>query len=175
MQSLIAVFGTLLGGVVGALGTYVTQRVGYKRESVERLTASRRVAYAEFLTAAHEVYREVNRIHRSQKYGELTQEDAWRNLRAVSPHSAQAALESLRFLSTDETAAAAAKLWQVVRGTKVARGDAGSSFSSADLREWRESYWACRLRVVNAGRLDTGLPELDWSVAGAGWHPQLEA
>ena len=170
MDALIAVVGTLLGGLLGAVGSHVTLKSAYQRESQERLGAVRRQAYVEFLTAVHDMFSEVGNSYRLHRRGELTAEQTKLRLGAVSTRQAQATLENLRLLATDSGAAAAANLWQHMRGHHVPLGALRleDRWERRPLDDWREEYWQFRRDLVDAARKDMGFSGLDWRRAGVG-------
>ncbi|RYE41087.1 MAG: hypothetical protein EOP24_38320 [Hyphomicrobiales bacterium] len=165
VETLIAVAGTLLGVVVGVVGSYFTQRTGHQRESQERLATVRRQIYVEFLTAVHDMYLPITAIHKAHRDGSMTTTDAIRGLQAVPAREAQAALENLRLVASDTVAAAGALLWERLRrdGRPL-----GNDLDPNHFKQWRRLYWNDRRGLIDAARRDIGFPALDWSSAGVG-------
>ncbi|WP_433729637.1 hypothetical protein ACQP0C_00905 [Nocardia sp. CA-129566] len=165
MQSLIAVVGTLLGAVVGVLGSYTTQSLSYRRESSERLATVRRQAYVEFLVAVHDMYVQILAIHRTQRAGTMTPVEATQSLHEIPSRNAQAALENLRLLAGDVVAGDAAFLWARMRRDAE---PLGRDLDAQRFAAWRERYWDSRRKFIDAARRDIGFRSLDWSTAGVG-------
>ncbi|ANS29387.1 putative membrane protein [Rhodococcus opacus] len=165
MESLIAVAGTLLGGLLGILGSYFTQRTGYRRESRERLAAVRRQLYVEFLISVHEMFAQVTEVHQAHRARAISPVEASEILRKISPRSSQAALENLRLVASDRVAAAAADLWARMRRDAQ---PLGSDLEWQRFSKWRKNYWSARQFFIDAARRDIGFEPLDWSRAGVG-------
>lgn len=162
MEALVAVLGTLLGGVLGAAGTHFNQRSAQKHASDERLASLRRVAYLDFLSAVHEMFELVGAIHRDQRSGVVGTEEASLRLRAVPSGSGQRALEDVRLVASSDVAATAADLWARMRREPA---PTGSQPSWSQFVEWRPRYWTARREFIDAARHDIGLRGLDWSSA----------
>jgi len=55
MDAALAIAGTLLGVILGTLGARLNYTSAFRREAAERLAASRRQTYVEWLTELNEV------------------------------------------------------------------------------------------------------------------------
>ena len=163
MNAVIAVVGTLVGTALGALGSYVTQSTGYRREARERLEAVRRQVYVQWLTTLHETYNQVREASSRHRHGVTTVEHLVTELRQVSPEQTQSALEGVRLVASDAVAASAATLWAHLRRESVPQG---GERSSDGWRLWRDNYWDLRRQFINAARGDLGFQPLDWTQAG---------
>jgi hypothetical protein len=164
MDAFVAVLGTLLGGLLGAAGTYVNQRSARRSESQEKLGTLRREVYLRYMLAVHAMYTQVAEIHRTHRDQAITDEDAVRRLRAVPAQDAQLALEDLRLVSGDHGVAVAAKVWSQMRRSP---SPIGENVTWAGFTEWRNEYWTARRDMTDAARADLGYQPLDWSTAGA--------
>ena len=158
----MAVVGTLLGAVVGVVGSYLVQRTSYRNESEERLGTTRREAYLDFLQGTHHMFVQINAAHHDFQRGNLNESDARERLRSVSAAEAQSSLEALRLVATDPVAAAAARLWAHMRRNASPLGD----LHRPRYVEWRHGYWKRRRAILDAARSDTGFAPLDWDSAG---------
>jgi hypothetical protein len=163
METLSTLAGALVGIAAGAIGTFLLQRIAYKRELTERTSASQRQVYVEFLTAVYELFEDTSEIHRQHRDQKLSAQDAAVTLRSLSSRKAQAALDNLRLLSDSQVAEAAAALWGHMRREPSAFGD---DLSWKQHQVWREEYWAARRLVIDAARSGGKLRPLEWSVAG---------
>jgi hypothetical protein len=163
METLSTLAGALVGIVAGAVGTYFLQRIAYKRERTERISASQRQAYVEFLTAVYELFEDISEVHRQLRSQKISASDTAITLRGLFSRKAQAALDNLRLLSDDQVAAAAAVLWRHMRREPSAIGD---DLSWDQHQTWREGYWTARRLVIDAARRGGGLQPLEWSIAG---------
>lgn len=158
----VGVVGTLGGVTVGWLGTLASQKLSYRREATERLAASRRVAYLAWLSKVHVMYEAIAKIHRDASRGAGDPADAGRQLRDLSSADAQTALEDLRLVATDDLASAAAAIWRQLRREQV---PIGQDMDPANWRRWRDDYWGLRRAFLDAARVETGFPPLDWHSA----------
>lgn len=165
MNAVIAVVGTLIGTVLGALGSYVTQSVGHNREAKERLEAVRRQVYVEWLTRLHETYNQIRDASSRHRNGRTTAEQLIQELQRIAPEQTQSSLESVRLIAGDAVAASAANLWAHLRREPVPRA---RDRSSDGWRTWRDAYWGLRREFINAARADLGFKDLDWAYAGVG-------
>lgn len=166
MDAIVAVAGTLLGTVLGAVGTYITQWRTQKRELDERNRELRRERYVEYLTCVHQIFSEIRSLSMALRESRLSNVDYLTALHGVSTEPAQVALEHLRLVAGQDIAAAAAGLWTHMRSEAVPRG---SDLTRDGWRGWYRDYWSLRRRFLNAARRDLGLPELDWREAAAEW------
>lgn len=128
-----AFFGGLAGVFVGVFLTLVADRRLQRNDQAERLTATRREVYGEFLDAAHELF--------------LSQRDH----EEVSPHRGQIALERLRLVATLPTEAAASALWSRLRH---------DSRRKAAGQPWVDDYWTAEKELLTLARHDMGLEPL---------------
>jgi hypothetical protein len=164
MDAFVAVLGTLLGGLLGAIGTYVNQRSAHRSEADERLATLRREVYLRYMVAVHTMYAQIAEIHRSHRDHAITDEDAVRRLRAVSAQDAQLALEDLRLVSGDNGVGVGAKLWRLMRRDPSPLGE---DVTWSGFTVWRDEYWNARRGMTDAARADLGYQPLDWNTAGA--------
>lgn len=164
MDSLLAVAGTLLGTLLGGMGTYLSQRSQHQRAAEERLTDLRRQAYVAWLSAAGRMYTEVQSVHRHHWEQQTQLQELRRELKAISAREAQDALELVRLLAKDEAVfKGAALLWAHLRRHEMTRGLAASREAWA---AWQDAYWQMHRAFVQAARLEVGLAPLDWDQAG---------
>ncbi len=105
MDALLAVVGTLLGTVLGGVGTYLSQRSQHQRAAEERLTDLRRQAYVAWLSAVGRMYTQVQAAHRRHWEEQTPLQELKRELKAMSAREAQDALELVRLLARDEASA----------------------------------------------------------------------
>ncbi len=160
----VAVAGTLLGALIGALSTYYSQKASYRRESDERQKTVRRQVYVDWLREGHQFYRAIGAIWRKHRGAtDLTAVAA--ELRVLAPEAAQVALEHLRLISGEEVAASAARLWAHLRRQPV---PLGQDMSEQGWIKWSDHYYRLRRAFMDAARVDLGLPPFDWDRAGVG-------
>ncbi len=163
MDAALAVAGTLLGVILGTVGARLNYMSAFRREAGERLAASRRETYVEWLTELNGVYRAIWEPSSSFHRDRITGEELWHALHDVSPVAAQASLENVRLIATNPVAGVAAQLWAHARREAVPRG---RDQSLEGWKSWQETYWTLRRDFLDAARMDIGFEPLDWATAG---------
>lgn len=164
MEAWAAVVGTLLGGLLGALGGYFTQASQHRREAKERRVETRRVVYAAWLSELHEYFAALNDVTGKYRHQPGAPQLA-AELRSVSPQRAQVSLEEVRLVGGQKVTAAAARQWELMRRHDVPTG----RYTRPDeWGAWRDQYWDRRRAFLDAARAEFGLPPLDWVEAGVG-------
>jgi hypothetical protein len=134
MQPYLPVMGTLLGAVIGSLGTFLIQRSAFVRERRSRLFDARRAACLTMLSAFHQQYLRLlttDKMHTDEQ-------DRIRAFREIESHEAQSALDGLRLVMDGEPARLAREFWQHLRGTPFAKG------RDNRINEWKNTYWSKR-------------------------------
>ncbi|TYL45642.1 hypothetical protein FXB39_16850 [Nocardioides sp. BGMRC 2183] len=167
MESFVAVAGTLFGALIGVSGSYLIQRNSYRSASGERLADLRRQTCLEFLASAHEMFVQIDEIHRLLRRRMLTEDVAKDQLVKVDAGSTQTALEALRLVASDGVAESAAELWIQLRRRDEPRG---RLMDRRHYDDWRDSYWLARRRIIDSARRDIGFEPLDWASAGVTRH-----
>jgi hypothetical protein len=162
--AIIAVAGTLLGALIGALSSYYVQRASYLRESDERQKVFLRSVYLDFLREIYLFYRSVGDVYHEHKHSSDLRA-AGAEFAAIPPGRVQSALEHLRLAADDEVAASAARLWAHFRKEPV---PVGRDPSGQAWERWSDRFWMLRREVLEAAREELGLGPLDWSKAGVG-------
>jgi hypothetical protein len=161
----VAVAGTLLGALVGALSTYFTQAASYQRESSERQRDLRRKVYLEWLRLTHQLFAAVDQVVR--EHPESSTEAVVSALNRIPAEPGQVALENVRLVANEDVAEWAANMWAHLRRELVPQGQRPSNATWAEAwRAWDVKYWSLRRAFVDAARTDFGLPPLDWRRAG---------
>jgi hypothetical protein len=162
-SEVIAVGGTLRGGILGFVATYINQAVGYQRESTERWRATQRAAYIDWLSCIDAMYGEIREATSTHRRTGTPPAQLVEQLQSVSPRAAQSSLEGLRIVATDSVAECAASLWTHMRRDAV---PLGTDRLPEGWRRWQNQYWDLRRALLNAARADLGHPPLDWERAG---------
>jgi hypothetical protein len=154
-----AFLGTLVGLVVGAALTFLIRLRLQQNDASERLTATRRQVYGEFLDAAHEMFLAYRTAHLERlDAADPVDPDAFvHRVDELSPHRGQMALERLRLVATTETEARATVVWNRLR-RDPARKDA--ALSREGLERWVSGYWIAEKEFLAAARHDMGLEPL---------------
>jgi hypothetical protein len=158
VDAFIAVLGTLLGGLLGAVGAYVNQRSAHRSEAGERMTALRRQVYLEYLAAVHELYGEVDDVRRAHHDGAVHDDEASRQLRGASSRPAQTALENVRLVASDGVRGKAEALFELMRREKP---PLGQDLSWQAYRDWQTKYWKARKELTEVARSELGFDEQD--------------
>jgi len=163
MSGTIAVIGTLAGTALGAVGGYLTQRSGYRREANERRASIQRDTYVAWLTHAHGVFARIRAASYEHRTGATTAAELLERLRTIPTEEAQVALEHVRLLASQEVAGAAARIWAHLRREPVALGAERTGDAWA---AWSDRYWQLRREFIDVARTEFGLATFDWTVAG---------
>ena len=158
MDALIAVLGTLLGGLLGAVGTHLNQKSAHRSEAGERLATLRRQVYLEYLAAVHELYGHVDDVHRAHHDGAAGDDVAFQQLRGLSSRPAQTALENVRLVAGDGVKGEAEALFELMRREKP---PLGQDLSWAVYRAWQKKYWKARRELTEVARSELGFDDRD--------------
>ena len=164
MDAFIAVLGTLLGGVLGAVGSYVNQRSAHRSEAGERLSALRLQVYLDYLAAVHELYGQVDDVHKAHHGGALGDEAASQQLRGMTSRPTLTALENVRLVATDGVMAKAEALFELLRREKP---PLGQDLSWPVYRDWQKQYWHTRKELTEMARSELGFDDHDRHAAPA--------
>lgn len=162
-DAVLAVVGTLLGALLGTLGTYAVQRGRNKHETQERVAALRRETYVSYISAAHRLYVNLNALTRSAVAenwpADRLQEEL---LRKAPSDEALQSFESVRLIASPDVAAAAANLQRCLRRDPALR----TRVLSGSLRRgWQDRYWEARRGFTDSVRRELGFEPLDWETA----------
>jgi hypothetical protein len=154
-----ALLGTVVGVVLGAGLTFLVRRRLQENDVSERLTATRREVYGEFLDAAHELFLAVRTAHveRLASSAPVDPGEFSRRIDALSPHRGQMRLERLRLVATNETEARATVVWNRLRRDQARKK---ATLSKDELERWVSGYWIAEKGFLAAARQDMGLEPL---------------
>jgi hypothetical protein len=158
VDAFIAVLGTLLGGVLGAVATYVNQKSAHRSEAAERLATLRRQVCLEYLAVVHELYGQVDDVHRAHHDGAVGDDVASQQLRGVSSRPAQTALENVRLVASDGVKGEAEALFELMRREKA---PLGQDLSWSVYRDWQTKYWKARKELTEVARSELGFDDHD--------------
>jgi hypothetical protein len=156
LDAFIAVLGTLLGGLLGAIGTYMNQRAAHRSEAGERLSVLRRQVYLQFMAAVHELYGEVDDLHRAHRDGALDDATTATRLGALSSRATQTALEDVRLVGGDDVVDRAETLFELMRREKP---PLGQDLQWPAYRDWQGGYWRARKALTEAARSELGFDD----------------
>jgi hypothetical protein len=164
VDAFIAVLGTLLGGVLGAVGSYVNQKAAHRSEAGERLAAMRLQVYLDYLAAVHELYGQVDDVHKAHHDGAVGDEVASQQLRGVTSRPTMTALENVRLVASDGALARAEELFELMRREKP---PLGQDLSWPVYRDWQKKYWKARKELTEVARSELGFDDHDRHAAPA--------